>query len=289
MVRRTGVLVVMALLPVSLGCTGDQGPPGRGLKRRIEKDKPLGGLPLGEVLDDLRDANPKVRRNAARLLAGNPTRKAVPALAKALDDPDPSVAEWAARALGAAGPKARSAVPRLTRCLTAPPGEEVREAAVAALGRIGPWAEKAIPQLIKLLNRKQTPRRTRAAAATALGEMGPIAKAAVPALTKALRDSSVGPAAVAALIRMGPAARPAVPDLKRKMRPEKPYWLDIVRFLADIDPAAARAAVPDLRAFAASEPVRDQGIVEFRNSQQKIAEAKRLLQKLESSQKAAKP
>jgi HEAT repeat protein len=241
------------------------------------------------VLDDLRDANPKVRRNAARLLAGNPTRKAVPALAKALDDPDPSVAEWAARALGAAGPKARSAVPRLTRCLTNPPGEGVREAAVAALGRIGPGAQRAVPQLIKLLDRKQTPRRTRAAAATALGEMGPIAKAAVPALTKALRDPGVGPAAVAALIRMGPAAKPAVPALKRKMRPEKPYWLDIVRFLADIDPAVARAAVPDLRAFAASEPVRDRGIVEFRNSQQKIAEAKRLLKKLESSQKAAKP
>ena len=87
---------------------------------------------------------------------------------------------------------------------------------------------------------------------------------------------------MAALIRMGQDARPAVPALVKRLRAEHSFWLDLVRFLAEIDPKAAKPALPDLRKLAASEPDRKRGIVNFRESQRRIAEAKSLIKKLES-------
>ncbi len=278
MVPRAALLVVLAVLPCSCGCTElPERPKGK-------KDKAYGGRPLRELLEELKDPDPKVRLKAVKALSSGPRKEAVPGLCQALQDTDPSVAAQAAEGLRWVGPAAAPAVPLLIRRLKDPPSEVFRESAIAALGGIGPKAKAAIPLLIKQLNRDQLPLSPRRAAVLALGRIGPVAKAAVPSLEKALADSGLEADAVAALLRMGKEARKAVPALRKKMRPEKPYWLELVEFLVDIDPRTANAAIPDLRALASSEPVRDKGIVNFRISQGRIARARKLLKKLESEQ-----
>jgi HEAT repeat protein len=77
---------------------------------------------------------------------------AVPALTKALDDPEAYVRAPAADALGNIGPAAKAAVkPLIAR--TAVSGEQafVLRSVVAALGNIGPDANDAIPVLQELL------------------------------------------------------------------------------------------------------------------------------------------
>jgi HEAT repeat protein len=235
------------------------------------------------VLEELKSKDSKVRLNAIKvLLSHGPTKEAVPSFREALEDPEPSVAERAAEGLGWIGPDAKEAVPTLIKRLKDPPSENFRVTAVAALGRIGPKAKAAVPLLIELIQQKEAPAKARRTAVSALGKMGPIAKTAVPTLIEALAERELEQAAVGALIQMGRAAQPAVPALSKRLRPEHPHWLALVRFLVDIDPQTARAAIPDLRSLASSEPVRDQGHVNFRASQRRIAEAKRLLQRLES-------
>lgn len=84
---------------------------------------------------------------------------AIPALKTALADANPQVRRQAARALGQMGPEADTAVPALTAAVqdTSP---EVREAAVQALGKIGPAAAPAIPELIKALGDETAPSAT---------------------------------------------------------------------------------------------------------------------------------
>src|SRR5262249_40628999 len=107
-------------------------------------------------------------------------------------------------------------------------------------------------------------------------------KVVVPALIAALDERDLEESAVIALIRLGPEAKPAVPALSKRLRPAKPYWLELVGVLTEGDPRAAKVAICDLRSVASSKPVRDQGIVNFRRDQQRIARAKKLLKKLES-------
>src|SRR5262249_25607305 len=57
--------------------------------------------------------------------------------------------------------------------------------------------------------------------------------------------------------------------------------LAVATLLTEIDPPAARAAIPALRALANSEPVQGKGIATFREAQSRIAQAKSLLRKLE--------
>lgn len=77
------------------------------------------------------------RATACSALAGlgSDAGDAVPALSRALRDPEECVRRYAAKALGAVGPGAASAVPALTRLLDDPEPGVVREAA-AALRRI---------------------------------------------------------------------------------------------------------------------------------------------------------
>jgi HEAT repeat protein len=276
MVRRTYLFALLLLLTPSPGFSKDSEP------RKPEKDKAFDGKPLPQVLDELKDADPKVRLRAARALWSFPTRDAVPALCKALEDTEPSVAEWAARALGRVGPDAREVSPTLIERLKRPPSEEFREATLIALGKIGAKSEEVVPLLIEQLQRKQAPIKTRQAAAGALGEFGTRASAAVPPLVEALDERDLEAAAVGALLRMGKEARTAAPALSKRIKPENTYWLEVVQYLADVSPEHVRPALSDLRALAASAPVRDQGIVNFRDSQKRIAEAKKLLEQLEA-------
>jgi hypothetical protein len=274
MTLRTGLLIAVALLLLPCGCAARQGDPGAG------KDKAYLGRPLGDVLEELKSPDPVVRLHAVKLLSYGPTKEAVPGLRQAAEDPDPGVAEQAAKGLRWVGPDAEAAVPTLIKRLKDPPSEGFREAALAALGGIGPKAAAAVPLLVAQLRQQQTPLKARQTAVAALGQMGPAARAAVPALTDALDERALEQDAIAALIQMGEEARPAVPALGKRLRPEGPHWLALVRFLAEIEPQAARAAIPDLRVLASSEPVRDRGIVNFRQSERRIDEAKELLNRL---------
>ncbi len=138
----------------------------------------LGALDrLGALRDDvltlyLADPEPSVRRRACELSATRPT---VP-MVTALDDPDPSVVEMAAWALGER--REREAVPRLAGLAPAGTGHAdplCREAAVAALGAIGDPA--GLPAVLGALDDKPAVRR-RAAVALAAFE-GPAVEAAL--------------------------------------------------------------------------------------------------------------
>jgi HEAT repeat protein len=280
MSSRRSCLVAIVLLGFPLGCEKQKGEKPSG-----EKDKAFRGRPLREVEEDLRDSDPEVRLEAVKALASTPARQAVPGLRRALEDPDSRVAEQAAKGLRWIGPDASEAVPLLIKRLKNPPSEGFRESAVAALGGIGPKAVASVPLLVEQLRRKKTPLRTRQAAVSSLGAMGPVAREAVGALIDALDDRDLEAPAVGSLIKMGKEARPAVAALSRRLKAEKPYWLELTALLADVAPQAARAAIPDLRALAASAPERGQGIVGFRDSQRRIEEARRLLKRLELQEK----
>jgi len=131
--------------------------------------------------------------------------------------------EWqgkGARQLGEVGPKAKAALPALTRALKNESGY-LRIQAAYAMHKIDPANKKSVPVLIEATNDKNPYLRVRAAqalskiepagkfalsvliselknqdrdlriyAAFALGELGPKAIAAIPALTELLKDKS---------------------------------------------------------------------------------------------------
>ena len=127
----------------------------------------------------------KTDREAATFLLGDCGPTAVPALEKALADPDAAVRYYAAAALGRLGPEAKAAVPALIKLL-ADADANVRWRAARALGDIGPEAKSAVPALVKALADPDAD--VRYCAAWALGDIGPAAKAAVPALKKVLEN-----------------------------------------------------------------------------------------------------
>ena len=92
-----------------------------------------GALTAGAVVAALADSDPAVRRRAAELAAGQP---GVP-LVEALGDPDPSVVEAAAWAIGERGGADPATVGALTGQAGAHPDPRCREASVAALGALG--------------------------------------------------------------------------------------------------------------------------------------------------------
>jgi len=132
----------------------------------------LGALQDGELRVALGDSDAAVRRRAAELAA---TRRDV-ALLDHLDDPDPSVVEMCAWAMGER--EERGAVTALARVCAAGSGHDdplCREAAVAALGAIGDVA--GLPAVLAALDDKPAIRR-RAAVALAAFE-GPEVDAAL--------------------------------------------------------------------------------------------------------------
>ena len=102
------------------------------------------GQDLSALIRSLDNPNPEVRYSAARKLShmGPAAASAVPALVKALEDPDRQVQKEAMLALRSIG---SPAVPALIGALKHnDPG--VREEAVLALGKMGSAAHRAIPR-----------------------------------------------------------------------------------------------------------------------------------------------
>ena len=144
--------------------------------------------------------------DAALALAriGPPAEQAVPILARALDDSDAEVRQWAAFALGRLGPAAAPAIEDLRAALT-DPEPWVRQNAAEALGAIGPAAAASVPDLIAVVERDPS-QFVAENAASALGRFGPAATDAVEPLARALTrtDSRYLQAAAArALLALG--------------------------------------------------------------------------------------
>jgi len=102
----------------------------------------LGALDDGVVREALEDPDPSVRRRACTVAGRTPDpwrrERLVPAVLAATADPEPSVVESAAWALGELGPGADgTVVAALARLVAGHPSPACREAAVAALGAIG--------------------------------------------------------------------------------------------------------------------------------------------------------
>jgi len=108
---------------------------------------------------------------------------ATDALLAALDSKNPNVRLCAIESLGAIGPPAAGAVPKLLELANAPGSSEV---VIGALGKIGAGAVAAVPLLIERL--EAISHRGRESAAEALGRIGPGATSAIPALCSAVRD-----------------------------------------------------------------------------------------------------
>lgn len=180
----------------------------------LSKIRPLSQVAVPALIKALRDPNEHVRRNSAEALAhvGSAARPALVALIEALSDQeDADLRTYAAKALGSIGPEAHPAVPALTRTLS-DKWFLVREKAAEALGGIGPKAGAAIPDLLSLLGDRNL--YVRRAASRSLGLIG---KKAIPGLLKALDSESpmVRSQVIRTLGFAGRGAAEAVPALQK--------------------------------------------------------------------------
>jgi HEAT repeat protein len=103
------------------------------------------GKTLSEWVADLKDGTAPQTRNAAAYEIsgmGPDAAAAVPALIKALDDPEPTVRFPVLVALGEIGPAAKAAVPKLKQMMDEEINDEIAAAAKRAIKRIQPEAIK---------------------------------------------------------------------------------------------------------------------------------------------------
>jgi HEAT repeat protein len=162
---------------------------------------------------------------------------AVPALRKALKDPDHDFRSKSIFVLGKMGPVGKEAVPDLIAVLKDDKDWRVRSSAISTLGKMGEEAEAAVPMIIKSLTDKDVSARLNAA--TALGQIGPAARLAVPDLAKALEDSNFGvrKGAATSLGQLGFRAKSAIPALTKSLEDEaSTVRLAAAEALLHIDP-----------------------------------------------------
>lgn len=170
------------------------------------------------LIKALNDPNPGVRRAAVSALSeiGPAARDANPALLRALNDKEPSVRTAALAPLQILGPSDPTVVPVLERTVGHLP-PDVRLGAADLLWRLSHKSDVALPILIEALKEPE-PNRFWVAAGH-LKEMLPDAQAATPALVQALTrtnaDNRVRGKAAITLGEMGPLAHAAVPALTK--------------------------------------------------------------------------
>ncbi|MCI0455763.1 MAG: HEAT repeat domain-containing protein [Gemmataceae bacterium] len=184
---------------------------------RVKIAQLLESLPPGSSSRRLDQPAEDVAQVTAEEAPGDPLlqalRETLPALRRALADPDVRVQLSILEVLEALGPDARPAAPELIQALCHP-DRYVRWAAARALGKVGPVeVAAAVAQLSQMLFDKDLD--LRVVAATALERFGPAAREAVPALIRALgaTDAEMRLAAMRALDGIGTDAQPAIPAL----------------------------------------------------------------------------
>ncbi len=138
-------------------------------------------LDVTPFVNALQSAQAETRSTAAAALAkaGPGARRAIPALARLLNDPDEYVRESVVDALGTCCIESGETAGLLSKALN-DPSHSVRKYAVLHLGDMGPKARVAVPGLIKILSGQEI--YLRVWAAQALGNIGPEAMSALPRL-----------------------------------------------------------------------------------------------------------
>ena len=199
---------------------------------------------VAQLVASLRSDQPQLRHAALRGLADlQPTPEAaLPAMSKALQDNDKSVASAALFAVASFGDPA---IPALTDALKR---KELRPAAARILGQMGSRAKEAAPALVEIVRTDQNgPSRSEALMALAATDADP--KKVVPAAIEALRSQreDVRCAACFALGRIGKSAAAAVSELQTRLGDSDECgalaaWA-LVRIAPD-SPQVARQLVP---------------------------------------------
>jgi HEAT repeat protein len=217
--------------------------------------KPDRSVTLPIISKALADAEPATRIHALHSIASM-GEAAMPALLKALDHPEARY--WAILVIGELGPKAKLAVPQLTKLLR-DESVQIRREAVMALGAIGKDAAPAVPGMIAALNDQTAS--VRFGAAYALGILGPDAKTAIPPLTAALNgdDEFMRVEAAWALARIK-EKDPAAMDTAVKVltagitSKDNAVKRASVRALLDLRPGPAKVLPALKTAFDAADP-----------------------------------
>jgi hypothetical protein len=137
MLYRTVTTLGVMLLGLTAAVSGQTRP-------AATKEPVSGGRPLSEWIADLKGLAPQTRNAAAYEISGMgpAAAPAVPALIKALDDPEPTVRFPVLVALGEIGPPAKAAVSKLKQMMDEEINDEIAAAARRALKRIEPEAIK---------------------------------------------------------------------------------------------------------------------------------------------------
>src|SRR4029434_8874350 len=113
---------------------------------------------------------------------------AVGVLVEALDNKNDKVRIQAAWAIKASGPRAKAAVPDLTKILKSNPAPELRQPVIDALGQIGPAAKEAATALLEIAKDEKQPVNASVHVVVALGKIGPDAKEAGPYLVELIKN-----------------------------------------------------------------------------------------------------
>jgi len=197
---------LIALLVAGLGVSelsGSQSPPdqvasGRGADALIQELRELPAAIGPEIRSDGRPIPEEVQRHRVyEQLRDLGSKVALPALARALADPDVQVRRNVALFLTVyAGGWDDPSEPRvnITACLPAliaalkDDDARVRQLSAQAIGEIGPGAAAAMANLVALLADRDEG--TRNSACMGLAGLGSAATKAIPALKKALKDPS---------------------------------------------------------------------------------------------------
>ncbi len=201
------------------------------------------------------------QESAAQVLVamGPRAKAAVPVLSKnllaALKDRDWGLCDVLSAALGKVDAEtAEAIVPQVVAMLEGK-DRQAQRLAIIVLGNVGPAAEGVVPALAKMVAGKAHSH-LRREAARALRTIGPSAKAAVPELAAALKsgDATLETIAAGTLGTIGPAAAPAVPQLTPLLK----HGDATLRKTAAL--ALARIGAPSVPAFKAVLKEKGKGV-----------------------------
>ena len=173
------------------------------------------------LLEELKNAQPRVRRDAAEELGRirGAARAAIPALEQVLRDPIAEVRMAAAGALAAIDPSRTDAAVQIAVEALKEKSDAARRAAAWVLGELEKKAAPACPALSAML--RDPDGELRWAAANALGEIGAASAVAIPGLLGLLadKDANLRATAADALSQIGSEARnPAQAPLERALK-----------------------------------------------------------------------
>lgn len=173
-------------------------------------------LPLVKYLLAHSDAEIRDQGISIAHSLGPKARPVLPALQRALNDPDRKVRYWAGKAILATRPSLAIGMEALLVMLQDDLTDKTRfrGAAGDALDALGPVV---VEELGKLLRNKD--RETRVLAAHGLGRLGQDSKAALPALLDALGDDNVSQTVAETLERIG---TDCIPGLRRALKDSRP-------------------------------------------------------------------